>query len=538
MHRGNKNSQRIIAVLFLIFGLLSPAFSVTAKPAKKVPSLLSYEELTTLYDERKLPAQLESKLNVLLTTPFVENSFEAQKNSLPLKSTPEFGEYLRVALWNIERGLEYEAIEAALSDMGRFVKLLDETKFPPGSPERSEILEQADALREADVIVLNEVDWGVKRSGYRNVVANLAKTLRMNYAFGVQFVELTPISLSREKKSQKKEENEVLDLIRVDSGQYKGLHGVAVLSRFPLENVRLVPFKNQPYDWYQTEKKGPSLIEKGKRKASEEIFLEKTIREVRRGGRTALYAEIADERLPEGRVTIVATHLENRSKPAGRVAQLEEVLAEIKDIKHPVILAGDMNTSGKDLRPTSIQRELAKRFGSSKFWIKRGLGYALGYGLVEDIFLGGISFGRSQGDPTVKHIPFISPNPERKFFDTLESFRFADGKAFDFRGDDERSSNGRENKLANSNQRAVKGFVTTYQVKRPFKFIGKYKLDWFFVKPANITDADKDDQPYRFAPHYGRTLFRISAAIEDRISDHHPLLIDLPLGEPRIGAVP
>jgi hypothetical protein len=66
------------------------------------------------------------------------------------------------------------------------------------------------------------------------------------------------------------------------------LHGIAILSRFPLENVRLVPFKNQPYDWYQSEKNGASFLEKGKRKIAGKVFLEETLREVRRGGRTTL----------------------------------------------------------------------------------------------------------------------------------------------------------------------------------------------------------------------------------------------------------
>jgi endonuclease/exonuclease/phosphatase family metal-dependent hydrolase len=526
----------VLSFLFLLIFLL-PNSSVTVAKTKIAPDIFSYEELTTLYDQKNLPESLDTKLNRLLTTPFVENSFSSNETPNLAKSL-ELGEHLKVALWNVERGLEYSALEAAFTDISKFISLLDKEKFPPGSKERSGIIEQAEAFQTADVIILNEVDWGVKRSGYRHVAADLAKKLRMNYAFGVQFVELSPVNLTREAKSGKAEENESLEVIRVDAERYKGLHGVAILSRFPLENVRLIPFKNQPYDWYGTEKDGPSILEQGKRKVTEEVFLEKTLREVRRGGRTTLYAEISDERFPMGKVTIVATHLENRTKPEGRVKQLQEILMEIKDIKNPVIMAGDMNTSGKDLRPTSIQRELTKRFGNPKFWVKKGISYALGFGLVEDVFISGVTFGRTQGDPTVKNIPFFSPNPARKFFSTLEDFKFSDGKTFDFRGDKYRSSNGRGNTFANSNQRDEKGFVTTYQVKRPLKVIGKYKLDWFFIKPDNLTDPDDDDDSYKFAPHFGRTLYQISDVIEERISDHHPLLVSLPLNEPRIGVAP
>ncbi|MDQ4122875.1 MAG: endonuclease/exonuclease/phosphatase family protein [Acidobacteriota bacterium] len=493
--------------------------------------LFSFTELVTLYEREALPEPLGIKLNHLLTTPFVENS-NPKNTPFNFSQSPRLGEFLRVACWNIERGIEYEALEAAFAGAEEFEALLDAEEFPPGSEARRKILEQAAALKAADVIVLNEADWGMKRTEYRHVAAELAARLGMNYAFGVQFIELSPVHLSVEPARQNAEENEVLNLIKVEPERYKGLHGVAILSRFPLENVRLVPFKNQPYDWYKSEKNGTSILEKGKRQLSKRIFLEETLREVRRGGRTTLLVEIVDRRFPGGRVTIAATHLENRTKPANRVKQLEELLATIKEIRHPVILAGDMNTSTEDLTPTSVKRELMKRFGNPKFWLRRGINYALGFGFMEDFLLGAVSFARSHADPTVKHVPFFMRNPERKFFTTLQDYRFADGGAFDFRGDAGRSVGDKTKRLANSNERRSKGFATTFRVKRPIKFIGKYKLDWIFVKPASLTNPTDRNQSYRFAPHFGRTLDAINDAIEDGISDHRPLIVDLPLGDP------
>ncbi|HLM56175.1 MAG TPA: endonuclease/exonuclease/phosphatase family protein [Pyrinomonadaceae bacterium] len=466
--------------------------------------------------------------------PFVDNS-RARSEPVRLARDPRLGEFLRVAFWNIERGLEYEAVEAAFGDGARFAALLDAKRYPPGSAERREVLEEAESLRAADVIVLNEVDWGMKRTGYRNVAADLAARLGMNYAFGVQFVELGPVALSGEPPSADAEENEILNLVRVDPARYKGLHGVAILSRFPLENVRLAPFTHQPYDWYGREKRGPSLLERGKREIAHRVFLEKTLREVRRGGRTMLLAEIADARFPQGRVSIVATHLENRTKPKGRVRQLEELLARIKNIGHPVVVAGDMNTSTEDGTPTSVRRELTKRVGSKNFWIRQGISYAIGYGFIRDFAIGGISRARRHADPTVRHIPFVSPNPGGKFFSTLKDFRFADGGAFDFRGDPERSTGGSSETFGNSNERAGKGFVRTYQVNSPVKFVGGYKLDWIFVKPAGLTEPHDDDEPYRFAPHFGRTLKAINEVVEGRVSDHRPMLVDLPLTDPPPG---
>ena len=52
-----------------------------------------------------------------------------------------------------------------------------------------------DVLQSADVLVLNEVDWGMKRSDYRAVVKDLADALKMNWAYGVEFVEVDPKSV-------------------------------------------------------------------------------------------------------------------------------------------------------------------------------------------------------------------------------------------------------------------------------------------------------------------------------------------------------
>src|SRR6185503_14929035 len=130
-----------------------------------------------------------------LNIPFVNNEASAG-GTRPLKPhQPGIGRYLRIAQWNIERGLEYEALEAVFTDPSKFVSLLDQAEYPAGSTKRALVLEQAALLREADIIVLNEVDWGMKRTGYRNVIADLASALKMNYAYGTEFIEVDPISL-------------------------------------------------------------------------------------------------------------------------------------------------------------------------------------------------------------------------------------------------------------------------------------------------------------------------------------------------------
>jgi endonuclease/exonuclease/phosphatase family metal-dependent hydrolase len=492
-------------------------------------TLLTYEELVELYERENASEHLQLKMERLLSTPIINNE-QSEQGVRPLKpNSAVIGRYLRIAQWNIERGLEYDALESVFTDPLKFASLLDRAKYSTGNPKTGIVLEQADLLREADIIVLNEVDWGMKRTGYRNVAADLATALKMNYAFGTEFIEIDPIALGIEKFEgvQTPEREALAEQIKIDPERYIGLHGTAILSRFPLVNIRLIPFRAQGHDWYGAEKKGVTKIEKGKRKASELAFQQKLEREVRRGGRMMLLADIEDPAIPSGRLTIVATHLESKTKPTNRVKQLEELLATIKDIKNPVVVAGDMNTSTRDATPTSIQREIKKRFGSKKFWIEQGVKFLTGLSWPRALMLGGLNEYRKQADPTVRSIQFVATNPEAKFFETLKNFRFGDGGSFDFRGEAGRSIGARTSPLANSNQRGAKGFITTFEVARTIGFVGKFKLDWIFVKPPALKSPYDENKPYDFAPHFGRTLKELNHSIEDRISDHDPLIVDL-----------
>jgi hypothetical protein len=43
------------------------------------------------------------------------------------------------------------------------------------------------------------------------------------------------------------------------------------------------------------------------------------------------------------------------------------LLSQIKEVEHPVIVAGDLNTSGTDGTPTSIRREILNRVKNYEF---------------------------------------------------------------------------------------------------------------------------------------------------------------------------
>ena len=485
-----------------------------------------------LYEQDPPTPKLEAKLDDLLDNPFVENNVQTRLRKSVDSGREQIPQTLHVAQWNIERGVNFDAVAAALQGPDVFSKLITASPSKKLTADlREKALKQSQILSRSDVIFLNEVDWGLKRSGYHNVAKELADTLRMNYAYGVEFVEVDPITLDIENLSADGENDpEIAKNLKLDQSSTLGLHGNAILSRFPLRDVRIYRFKTQGHDWYHTEKKEASQVEKLKRVAGDKVFLEKVFREVRRGGRMMLLAEIDDPSSPGKSITLVNAHLEARTKPKNRVAQEAEILEEIKGIGQPVILAGDMNTTGKDSTPTSIRNEVLKRLGSTTFWAKKAISWSTGMGMVIDASTGLLTFYRTYTDPTVRHFHIVSENSEAKFFSKLEKFRFEDGAKFDFRGDKEHSANGRAKKLANSNERNSKGFVETFELTRSFLVL-KYKLDWVFVKPAEPVEKGHDD--YLYAPSNGQTLKELNYCLTDRISDHSPITADVLLGRQR-----
>jgi endonuclease/exonuclease/phosphatase family metal-dependent hydrolase len=517
-------SVRQILILALVFNMGVTAQNSPGPVATRSaePALLNYDELVTLYENEKVDPALTQKLDALLTTPFVNN--EASSNGTkPLRPDLEgVGPSLRLVQWNIERGIELDEIKLALSDKQGFLA--------KARGDTAALKTQIDVLQSADVIVLNEVDWGMKRTDYQPVVKELGDALKMNWAYGVEFVEVDPKVLGKQSFAEVKdatERKELEDEFSVDQSRLLGLHGTAILSRYPLQDVKLVPFKYQAYDWYNGEKKYGSL-EAGKRKGGSLVFGEQMVREVRRGGRTNLIATIDVPDLPEHRVTIVAAHLENRTTPAGRVKQADELLAMLRPVQNPLIIAGDMNTTGVDGSVLNIKSAVVKKLNDPGFWATKGVKYATGVGFGMDVAAFAFKSTRFQGDPTASGVPLLASNPEQKLFNEIRDYRFEDGTRLDFRGNEELSVNHRSGTLGNSNERAAKGFVTTFALPRTIGAKGKFRLDWIFVK-GYLKEDPKADDSYRFAPRFARTMNEVNQAFDQPLSDHAAISVDLPI---------
>jgi endonuclease/exonuclease/phosphatase family metal-dependent hydrolase len=504
------------------------------------PQLFSYDELVQLSLDQPLSPGLAEKLRIITTTPFVNNEAYyagSKPRALDVNGIPT----VRVAYWNIERGLRLDDIQLFLTNKDGFIaKVKAERKRAKETGRRvrpmalEEIPKEIDILQAADVWILGEVDWGVKRSQYREVVRELADTLHMNWAYGTEFIEVDSKQLGTDTFEDKEDEQtrkQLLEQFRVDKDRVRALHGTAVLSRYPIRSARLVPFK-VGYDWFKESK--ITNLEKTKRKAAV-LVGEDLLQEVRRGGRTTLYVDLDVPNVPGQVLTVAATHLENRAKPKIRRQQMEELLSEIRNVPNPVVLAGDLNTTGTDSTPTSVKNALYKRYGSVDFWTTKGIQWTTGVGLV---YSGAKTMRKLAGiqyrvDPTSANVPGLSPNLERGLFSVMEHFRFADGKAFDFRGVPARTVNGKAGTLGDSNLRVGSGFAPTFATELTWGKVrlARFKLDWIFVK-SELEDPRDQNGSYILAPRFPHTLTDLNNSTPEPLSDHSPITVDLPLREP------
>lgn len=502
-------------------------------PTHGEPSFLGFDELVTLSNTDNLSPELEAKLNRILETPTVRNETPENRSQPRRRADKRIAPVVRVGFWNIERGLQFELIKQALVGPWKFEETVDAGKKRTTS-QRDRIREQAEALRDADVLVLNEVDLGMKRTDYRDVARELAEALGMNYVYGVEFVEVDGLEdLGTESSHLENPElaSQMDADLKPDAALYRGFHGNAILSRYPIRQAKIYRLP-VCHDWYADEKNEISKLEQGKRLAANKLFLERIGREVRRGNRMALAADIDIPDSPTGLVTIVDTHLENKCAPSCRRKQMAALLEQLQGIRNPVILAGDMNTTGKNGSPTSVRAELMRLVKDYQFWTRQAVNWFTPLSLPTYALMP-FKFWRTYRDPTVAHIPVLGSNPEAGLFRDSRKFRFGDEDSFDFRGLATHSGAGREGTLANSNQRARKGFASTFAMPRDFRGVVRLKLDWFFVKPLMSPLAGKHRE-HAFEPFSPKSMQELNESVPDRLSDHCPMTVDLRMPEMQI----
>lgn len=445
---------------------------------------LSFEELNALGKKTKPDFEQVERLDRLLTTPLIISAGHAWNSKSDL---------IRIAFWNIGWGMQWPMIEAALRNPDEFKSRIEQQRSLP-VPQWEKAAEELSLLRTADVIILNEVDLGMPRTAYADVVRELASALGMSYTFGVEFVELGDLHPG------------------VDPLRYRGLHGNAILSRFPILSVQIHRLP-QCYDWFETERKQVTKLEQGKRWSAAHFLNERVARQVRRGGRMALIAKLETGVGIEGTLTAVASHLEERSSPKCRQKQMQDLLEAVRNIRGTVVVGTDLNSSGRNGTPMSFTREIATRLTSRQFWARRAVDWfvpALSW------MLWPINSWKNARDPSAVSIPVLARNRERRLFAMLRQFRFSDGGAFEFGG---------TATLDSTNHRDWKGFRPTWRPeKNLLGFMGGYKLDWIFVKPSYATAGHAD-----MHPENPRTLNTVNDLPLRSLSDHYPITVDLQL---------
>jgi len=517
--------QVIVALLILLFSnIIFPAFAgdkngLYAKEQTQV--FLSYQNLVELSKVEDPKGELFKKYQMQLLTPIIKQPKNPSEGFLNDKS---IGQFFRVAHWNIERGFNADKIKKVFESRGKYLS-------------GGDLNDELAALSLSDIVLLNEVDYGVPRTNYENIAEKIAASLGYGYIFAPEFIEVDPYQLGVKKFTEDEklflEKSALEQLENIQKEKYLGLHGSAILTKYPILSARVIRLPNC-YGWYVEEARKLSSIEYVRRGAADKVFSAKILTELRHGSRMAL---VADLMLPSNQVvTVVSTHLENRCLPECRFDQFQHLLNRLITVRTPLIIGGDFNTTSTDASPVTVKKEVLKKVKDPEFFAKQALVAITPIGLAENLVLSFFNKARQYKNPTKKDIPIILPNKEGRLFELLKDFVFSDNETFDVRGIPEKSYRAKAGFLSDSNEIALKGYAETFELPRALG-VGKFKLDWFFVKPYGLNMSNNKQGSYTFAPHFGRTLKLANNAFSksgESISDHYPIVVDIPIRDPRL----
>jgi endonuclease/exonuclease/phosphatase family metal-dependent hydrolase len=201
--------------------------------------------------------------------------------------------------------------------IGRELRILD---WNIDKGKRLDNIVQTIREHEPDLVLIQEVDYGAKRTGQKNVTEELAKAVKMNWTYGPSYLEIAQGT--------------------TDQPAYLGQ---GILTTLPLREARLVRFQRQTKYW----------------KPQRYLPNKMALLQRREGGRTALVAEFG-----EGRTQLVVynLHLESRGFGATSLGQLTETLADAERYgpEVTVIVAGDLNSKYR-------KGLYAEKLGNKKF---------------------------------------------------------------------------------------------------------------------------------------------------------------------------
>lgn len=213
--------------------------------------------------------QLRTRLDALLST------VRRHRPAEPPRPAEDPG-IVRAVHWNIEHGNWYDQVEYALLTQPQ--------------------------LADADLLMFNEIDLGMARAGNRDVTADLSKALGRYGVWAPLFLETT---LGRDDDPR----------MAGERANEEGLFGLAILSRWPISDVRVIDLPSPEDIQFEAER----------------MY----------GRHVALMASIEHPAQP---FIAVSAHLEVHRTRADRATQMRVLLDAVARETRPVILAGDFNS--------------------------------------------------------------------------------------------------------------------------------------------------------------------------------------------------
>ena len=233
------------------------------------PQLLEFNSIEET-ERSEVYRQIKPTVERILGAVVGENFAESRESEV------ESREYISSIAWNIERGCIFEGIIDALKNHVE--------------------------LKDKDLYLLTELDYGMARSGNRFVAQEIARELKLNYAFAPIYIAL--------QKGSGVEAN-------VEGENTVSIHGLAMFSKYPLKNVHAVDLPNGKDKMWGKEKRLGYLR-----------------------------AIVADIEHPQGNFRAVTMHLDAHCSKKHRQKQVEIVLDHLETLPElPTIIGGDWNTS-------------------------------------------------------------------------------------------------------------------------------------------------------------------------------------------------
>ena len=186
------------------------------------------------------------------------------------------GSDIHALAWNLERGIRFDGIVDAFKNNND--------------------------LKNKDILFLPELDHGMARSGNRFVAQEIARELKLNYAFAPVYI---PLQKGSGVEAGMEGENTA------------SIHGLAMMSPWPMKNVHAVPLPNGKDKMWGKEK--------------------------RLGWLRALIADIEH---PAGTFRAVTVHLDVHCSREHRRRQVRIILDHLDTLQPmPTLIGGDWNTT-------------------------------------------------------------------------------------------------------------------------------------------------------------------------------------------------